>query len=450
MTARRTPLVTRFADAVPAGRARRLAYGPGMAMTSDDSARVVIDGGSFAERFVCHPRSPLIAGLDSARPAVHVWEFEAAGLRELDVVDADAAEYPPEAWNRLDRIPSVAWHPHDPRLLVTGGAGLRQWAPDGMSVVDGLPSGAAYRNVAFSPDGSTVWAAPSSSGDEDTTWETSDAFDLARGALRSGGRWDTGVVEHPGGGLVVTLASDQGATLAFFARPDDSVPACMRVFRHALILDVDGYEAPVFSADGRFLAIRGNAYVHSLDVFEFPTLRKVLHTTLGDPYPGYPYPPEWLEEQALWSHHNIAFARRSGSLLVGTPQGSMIEIDLDGGRVVEHSVCGAPVSALAVLSTGQLVIADRTGQVTVMAAPEHKHPSSGVAGQEAARDRVEAFLATTTELPDDADLDTDLVCTDGVRTWDSDDLDSVTTADDADPTWLRLQVAINASRDTRT
>jgi hypothetical protein len=67
-----------------------------------------------------------------------------------------------------------------------------------------------------------------------------------------------------------------------------------------------------------------------------------------------------------------------------------------------------------------------------------------------ARDRVAAFLAATSELPGDADLDTDLVRTDGVRSWDSDDLDSVTEADESDPTWLRLQAAINTARNTRT
>lgn len=31
--------------------------------------------------------------------------------------------------------------------------------------------------------------------------------------------------------------------------------------------------------------------------------------------------------------------------------------------------------------------------------------------------------------------------------WDADDLDDVTEADESDPTWLRLQAAINAIRD---
>jgi hypothetical protein len=48
------------------------------------------------------------------------------------------------------------------------------------------------------------------------------------------------VVEHPGGGLVVMLSSDQGATDMLFARPDDDVPVGMRIMRQSIILDVDG------------------------------------------------------------------------------------------------------------------------------------------------------------------------------------------------------------------
>jgi hypothetical protein len=415
----------------------------------DDRATGVVAGGSFVERLVCHGRLPLIAGLDAARPAVHVWQFATAGLRTLDVIDTGSAAYPSEPWKRYRLIPSVAWHPYEASLVVTGEAGLRRWTPDGVSAVAEAPGSAGYRYTAFSPDGRILWASPSSSPDRDAAWQSSDAVDLATGALRAGPRWDTGVVVHPGGGLVVTLSSDQGATDVLFARPDDGVAACMRVFRHALILDVDGYQTPVFSADGRHLAIRGNAYVQSLDVFEFPTMRKVLHTTLGEPYPGYPYPPRWLAEQASWSRHNIAFASRSGALLVGTPQGTVIEIDLDSERASEHAVAAAPVSSLAVLVTGQLVVADRSGRLAVMDAPGDAPRDDRPAGAPTARERVEEFLSATTELPDNADLDTSLVRTDGLRTWNPDDLETVTTADDADPTWLRLQAAINAYRRTR-
>lgn len=415
-------------------------------MADQDGVAWVVAGGSFVERLVCHGRLPLIAGLDSARPAVHVWELGSGGLQQLGIVDAGVVAYPPEVWKRYGLVPSLAWHPHEPRLAVTGAAGLQGWTPDGSFVVAGAAPSAAYRDVAFSPDGRTLWASPTSTLDEDEAWQQSDALDLVTGALRVGPRWDSGVVEHPGGGLVVTLSSDQGATDVLFARPDDAVPASMRILRHAIILDADGYEAPVFSDDGRYLAVRGNAYVQSLDVFEFPTMRKVLHTTLGEPYPGYPYPPEWLEEQARWSRYNIAFAPRSAVLLVGTSRGGIVEIDLDSGSVSEHHVVSGPISALALMPTGQLVVADRTGQLAVVDAPGDAGRTIRPPVATAARARVEEFLATTTELPHDADMDASLVRHDGQRAWGSDDLETVTTAKDTDPTWLRLQAAINSHR----
>jgi hypothetical protein len=414
----------------------------------DGSPAGAIAGGSFVERLVCHDRLPLIAGLDSARPAVHVWRLGTAGLEEIGVVEADAA-YPSEPWERYRLVPSVAWHPHEPSLVVASRAGLRRWTLDGVSAVAGAPDGAGYRHVAFSPDGRTLWASPSSVPDGDAAWLSSDAVDLATGALRTGPPWDTAVVEHPGGGLVVTLASDQGATDVLFARPDGGTPAILRVLEHAIILDVDGYEEPVFSADGRYLALRGNAYVHSLDVFEFPAMRKVLHTTLGEPYPGHPDPPEWLEEQEQWSRHNVAFAARPGTLLVGTRWGSVLEIDLDNEQTSEHEVTAAPVSALAVMPAGRLVVADRSGGLTVLDAPADAPADDRAAAATAARQRVEEFLSATTELPEDADLETSLIRNDGQRTWHSDDLDTVTTADEADPTWLRLQAAMNTYRRTQ-
>jgi hypothetical protein len=334
-----------------------------------ESVTWAVAGGSFVERLVCHARLPLIAGLDAARPAVHIWQFGPDGLREHGVVEAGPG-YPPEVWERNQSVPALAWHPHEPDLVVSGAAGLQRWSPDGTRVVAAAPPNAGYRAVAFSPDGETLWASPASSLDESEAWERSDALDLRTGAVRVGPRWDTGVVEHPGGGLLVTLSSDQGATDVLFARPDGNDPAIPRMFRHAIVLDVDGYETPVMSDDGRYLAFRGNAYVESLDVFEFPSLRRVLHTTLGEPYPGYPYPPEWIAEQERWSRHNIAFAPRSATLLIGTAEGEILALDVDSVEVSAHEiVAAAPVSALAVASTGQVVVADRTGRVAVMDAP---------------------------------------------------------------------------------
>jgi hypothetical protein len=233
---------------------------------------------------VCHPRLPLVAGLDSERPAVHVWDGQAGKLRELGTVGADSAVYADAfGWQRKKRTPAVAWHPEQSLLLVANEAAVVPWAPAGPAELEGLPVTAAYRSLAFSPDGRTLWASPSSSGEE-AAGESSDALDLASGAIGTGPRWDTGIAEHPAGGLVTMLCSDQGATLALFARVDqESRPAAMRVLRKSLILDADGYQVPVFSADGRYLAIRGNAYDNSLEVFEFPSLDRVLATKLGEP-----------------------------------------------------------------------------------------------------------------------------------------------------------------------
>jgi hypothetical protein len=254
-------------------------------------ARGTARGVRVVEQLVCHPRLQLVACLDSQRPAVHVWGFGGEQFRELGSVGLSSAPYGDAlGWERLRRTPAVAWHPEQPFLVVAGEDGVLRWTPAGVSALDGAPVTAGYRSLAFSPDGQTLWGSPSfrvEGGD----WESSDVLHLVSGAVGAGPWWDTGVSEHPGGGLVATLASDQGATYCLFARVDqESAPTEMRLLNRALILDCDGYGTPLFSPDGRHMAIRGNAYDHSVDVFEFPSLRRVLATTLGEPSPGYPYP----------------------------------------------------------------------------------------------------------------------------------------------------------------
>src|ERR1039458_1106457 len=83
---------------------------------------------------------------------------------------------------------------------------------------------------------------------------------------------------------------------------------------------------------GRHIAIRGNSYDNSLEVFEFPSLDRILAVTLGEPNPGYPYPRQWLEQMRAWSRHNIAFGLQPGVLWVGTPAGTLVEVDLDNQR----------------------------------------------------------------------------------------------------------------------
>ncbi|WP_234336646.1 hypothetical protein [Streptomyces xylophagus] len=383
---------------------------------------------------------------------VHIWDCGAGGLRELASVAVESSGYD-EAVGQdgSPESPAVAWHPHEPQLMVAGEGRVVQWSPAGPAELNGPPPTACYRSLAFSPDGRTLWATPSS-GDEDSPWDSSDVLNLLSGTVSSGPRWDTGIVEHPGGGLVATLRSDQGATYVLFAQVDhEAAPgAVMRVLRRALILDVDGYEPPVFSADGRHFAVRGNAYDNSLEVFAFPSLRRVLATTLGEPSPGYPYPQEWLDRMRAWSRQNIAFGAQPGVLWVGTPTGTLIEVDLETEAAAVHDVpAGSPVSGLGTTAAGELVVAGAGGDLVLLSVRGDSPKTQGP-DPDTAKAAVAAFLDATSEVPevpDGDDLENHLVVTDGTRTWDSDDLATVTTATAADPTWLRLQAAINTARD---
>lgn len=381
---------------------------------------------------------------DAGRPAVHIWDCGVGQLRELGSVGSTSSAYGDAVgWGRAMRTPAVAWHPTEPLLVMAGEDGLLQWTPAGTSELKSAPAGASYRSLAFGADGQVLWASPSS----DDGWESSDVLDLASGAVSSGPRWSTGVAEHPGGGLVATLASDQGATLCLFARVDhETDPAVMRLLRRALILDCDGYGTPLFSADGRHLAIRGNAYDNSVEVFEFPSLHRVLATTLGDPSPGYPYPQEWLDQMHAWSRHNMAFGSRPGVLWIATPAGALVEVDLETRQAVEHDMLtGSPLGALAATATGELLVIGGGGDLVLLSvlSGSTQTPSTG---RDVSRTAATVFLEATSEVPDDGDLETHLVLTDGTRAWDADDLATVTTAGATDPTWLQLQAAVNEAQ----
>ena len=385
---------------------------------------------------MCHPRLPLVAGLDSERPAVHVWDCDAGQLHALETIGAESTAYGAALrWDRWKRTPAMAWHPDQPLLMVSDGSGLARWTPDGLAEVDEVPPTVSYRSLAFTPDGRTLWAVPSSKAGPGAG-EFSDILDVDSGIVGTGPGWDTGVAAHPAGGLMATLYSEQGGTLGLFARVDDeTAPATMRILRRALILDADGYESPIFSADGRHLAVRGNNYDNSLDVFAFPTLRRVLKTTLGNG-----------STSRRWSRHNIAFGAQPGVLWLGTPTGILVELDLDEPHVVEHDVLdGHRVTALDTTPAGDLVVAHADGDLVLLSVAAG--PANTQAPDDAAvRTTVRAFLDATSEVPDDGDLYEHVVLTDGVRDWGSDDLETVTTATATDPTWLQLQAAINDAR----
>lgn len=307
---------------------------------------------------------------------------------------------------------------------------MMRWSPSSVSIVEGLPPGAAYRSLAFSPDGKALWASPVTDADEDS-WEATDILDLTSGTVGRGPRWDTGVVVHPAGGLAATLCSDQGQSYGVFARLDRGR---MRILRQALILAADGYETPIFSPDGRHFAIRGNSYEHSLEVFEFPSLVSVLATTLGTPCPQYPPTPEWREEMDTWSHHNVAFGRRPGVLWLGTPTGTLDEIDLETMTADEHHVLpGSRVTAMGTTATGDLIVAGSEGDLLLLSVSD----DSTQAG--AGADLVAAFLNATKEIPDGADLDEHLMVDDGLRSWGKTDRATVRTAAGTAPTWLHRQ-----------
>lgn len=417
-------------------------YGAGVTVV-EAVARVRVGSGVPVERLVCHPRLPLVAGLDSERPAVHVWDCGSGEPHELATVGASSTVYGDViGWERAQQTPATAWHPDQPLLLVAGKGSIVRWTPAGLFELDGRPPTADYRSMAFSPDGWTLWASPSSRGR--VPWEFADAIDLASGTVGTGFGWDTGIVVHPAGGLVATLRSDQGATLVLFARVDHEVtPGVMRVLRRALILDVDGYETPIFSPDGRHFAIRGNAYENSLEIFEFPSLNRVLATTLRKPNSSHPYP----HQMRAWSRYNIAFGAQPGVLWIGTPTGALVEIDLGNEHVAEHDVlAGSPVTALGAVATGELIVATGEGDL-VLVSLHADSAKARAAGRDTPQAAVAAFLDATSEVPNEGGLWKHLVMTDGSQTWEPADLAAVTTATTTDPIWLRIQAVINNAND---
>jgi hypothetical protein len=371
------------------------------------------------ERLVSHPRLPLIAGWDADRPAIWIWELTDGQVREVGGVGVDSPVYRDTVrYDRRRRTPSAAWHPTEPQLVVADSAGIVSWSPGAGITIVGVPPTEHRPTVAFSPDGRTLWMSPAG-GTEG--WESSLAFDFASGTTVAGPRWDTGVVAHPGGRLLATLQSDQGATLVLFSR--DSEPV-LRPLRRALILDCDYYETPIFSVDGRHLAVRGNAYRNSVEVFAFPSLRRVLGLNLSD-----------ADDNDSWSRHNVAFGPVPGVLWIGTLKGSLVGLPVDGEEVFEHEVLpGCAVAAMVATANRELFVAGQDGALVLMSVPDAGRVTPSQAG-------VAEFLAATTEASV-VDMD-HLDLTDGTRSWQPGDLAAVTEDSAAEPSWLRIQAAMN-------
>ncbi|MBE1876772.1 hypothetical protein [Myceligenerans pegani] len=361
--------------------------------TIEPLAGATLPDGVVVERLVPHPRLPWVAGLDAARTTVHVWGWESGDLTCVATVGEDAYGDAP-GWDRMRLVPSAAWHPERALLVVNGSDGLAWWAPDGATTPGWAPPVAdddgAGGDVAFTPDGATLLV---------SGYERSTTIRLATGDVGSSPGWDTGFSVWPGGRLALSYVSDQSATHGLFTRID---PATGRrsVVDRALLLDVDGYETPVVSPDGRYVAIRGNAYGQTLQVFEMPSLRLVLSTTLMDESPGFPYPPEWLAELHSWSRHDIAFGD-PGTVWVGTPHGTLVALDVARAEAVAHELPdGAPVTALAGGAGGVLVVATGGGSLRLF--PDGSDRTAAPSWEATATGVVQDFLATTAEVPDDA------------------------------------------------
>jgi hypothetical protein len=134
-----------------------------------------------------------------------------------------------------------------------------------------------------------------------------------------------------------------------------------------------------------------------------------------------------------WSRHNVVFG--PGVLWLGTPEGAVVEVTIDGTRVREHEVLpGSAVTALSATATGELVVAGRDGELLLLSV-------GGPGRVEASPAAVSEFLAGTAEASvveiDHLDL------TDGTRSWQPGDLATVTEDSDTDPSWLRIQAAVN-------
>ena len=457
------------------GTTRRACFvGPGSYVDDVYLATTVthvrVSNGASVSQLVCHPKLPLVAGLAAELPAVHVWDCNGGKPRELGATgtaavpygDGDGRWHLPRALavadDRGDRGPVVAWHPEQPLLIAaTGGVEgqVVRWTPDGgFRAEDRIQPVPPWQAMAFSPDGRALWVGPSRVGGR----HGSKVIDLASGAVTGGAGWDTGIALHPGGALAATMYSDQAATHVLFARLEGAA-AALRIQRRALILDADGYQTPVFNADGRYLAIRGNSYENSLEVFAFPSLTRVLGLTLGPRHVRGGLTPEEDREYRAWSRHNIAFGAAPGVLWVGTPDGTLVEADLDAGRAARHDVLGgAPVTALCATPAGDLVTATADGTVALVPvlstpAPDDRQlalfslpapaPAPAVPGPPPSRELAAAFLAATGDVPGDGDLDELLDVTDGSRSWAPGALSTVTTSDASDPAWLRQRAALN-------
>jgi len=307
--------------------------------------------GTVFQRVLAHAQLPFLAGLTLESPAVQVWTWQSGTLVHVVTIDGedDSADADgPHKYLRQDvrgrRLHTVAWHPKQAVLAVNRPDGVAMWSPE--RGVWRLPwtlpdwkseqtkeweaqCGVRYLNaIAFSPDGTELWCQGC-------------AIDVGIGAERMTPRWDTGVAVWPSGQLALSYMSDQSVTVGLFISVNaETTPATLSVLDCPLILEQDGYETPIISPDGRYLALRGGAYEVMLDVYELPGLNQVLGVSLAGPDSSF-------AEFGSWSSFNIAFGD-SGALWVGTPQGTLVTLDVATTHAKEFEMSASgPVTSLA-------------------------------------------------------------------------------------------------------
>jgi hypothetical protein len=141
------------------------------------------------------------------------------------------------------------------------------------------------------------------------------------------------------------------------------------------------------------------------------TASALARTTLGEPSPGFAYPQAWLDQMNAWSRHNVAFGTRPGVLWNGTPAGTLVEVDLDTHRTVQHEVlAGSRVTAIDTTATRRIVVAGRERDLLLLSVPDGS-PTPSVADGAGRHNTASAFIQATSDLPDDDDIEAQLTLT---------------------------------------
>jgi len=103
------------------------------------------------------------------------------------------------------------------------------------------------------------------------------------------------------------------------------------------------------------------------------------------------------------------------------------------------------VTALCATGAGDLFAATGDGDLALISVAADSDETRAADGR-SAQELVTAFFDASSEVPDDVALNKYLIVTNGERTWKPEDLETVTTATETDPAWLRIRAAVNRVR----